>query len=698
MQFLNVLIILTLLNACVKDNGQIAPASAGDGTTGGSTTGGTPGSPDPLAEYAWHLENTGTNKAFSSSAGYAGEDIKVKAVHDSNIFGTGVRMAISDTGTDVEHSDLYDNSLSGESRNYTSQDPLRWPGASAYPSDGDAHGTGVAGLAAAVGWNGLGSRGIAPGAKFAPFRYLYTPGASETDASLLAKDIDQMDGNFDIFNYSYGYQGYYFVQDDSSVEETLAYGTSYLRNGKGAIYVQAAGNSFLDEYEICSNGTPACTVESVGNSNAHETLSYPYKVVVGAVNAMGVRSSYSTPGSSLWVSAPGGEFGVSTPAMITTDIRGCSGGYSYRNSAYPTRFNFGYHLLNPQCDYTSTFNGTSSATPVTSGVVALMLEANPDLTWRDVKYILAMTSDKIDFDYFDPILNALTHPDSVNLAGYVYDYKWIRNNAGVYFSNWYGFGRVNATNAVAAAQSYVPGSLGTFEQTVHPSTKAWYYDSGTISKTIPNESSSGMEDQIWVGHNYLIESVQIQMTTNHPYPGEIAVHLVSPQGTESRLFTINSKIYAASLPADTMMGSNAFFNEESVGFWKIRIYDGSNDNGTGILSNWKIKINGRRKPADLAKPYPVTRIVMAATGSSATASPTYSFTPSISSPVTRYEISVGTEGGATDVLTWTSVGTNNIGNATGLSLTSGSTYYLNVRAVTSGGNSTIQTKSWRAVY
>src|SRR5690606_2193598 len=183
-----------------------------------------------------------------------------------------------------------------------------------------------------------------------------------------------------------------------------------------------------------------CFVLVSGNTNHHTEMATPHKIIVGATNANRVISSYSTPGSSVWVSAPGGEYGTTSPAMITTEIMGCNAGSSFRNANYPLEFDFGFNTFNLQCDFTSRFNGTSSAAPVVSGVVALMLEANPNLTWRDVKHILAVTSDKIDYD---PVLNILDHPWGYNPFGasYVYDYKWVENASGFLYSNTYGFGR-----------------------------------------------------------------------------------------------------------------------------------------------------------------------------------------------------------------------------------------------------------------
>jgi subtilisin family serine protease len=93
------------------------------------------------------------------------------------------------------------------------------------------------------------------------------------------------------------------------------------------------------------------------------------------------------------------------------------------------------------------FGGTSSSTPLVAGVVALVLEANPALTARDVQYILRSTATKID-------------PSSPS---------WITNGAGIAHSRLYGFGRVNsaaAVNAALARSSSFTGEQVTWDSTV----------------------------------------------------------------------------------------------------------------------------------------------------------------------------------------------------------------------------------------
>jgi subtilisin family serine protease len=692
------LLISIMLVSCVRDESEVKPS--GNATTPKPDTHSpapeeTQDTPppqtevssvgeDPLASEAWHLRNTG-QKSFSMSSATANEDIKVHGVHyNLNYLGRGIRVAVSDSGTEITHPDLAGNTLSGLHRNYTSATPAHWHGSSPMPTDGEGHGTSVSGLIAALGWNGIGSRGVAPEAKFASFFYLHPNRNTETSSSRLAKKIDQLYGDFDIFNFSYGYSGIYFVQEEPTVEEALELGVTTLRDGKGAIYIQAAGNSFKETYTVSNT-----TVKAAGNTNAHSDLATPYKIVAGAVNAQGVLSTYSTPGSSVWITAPGGQDGIMEPAMVTTDISGCNAGYSFTYPAYPL-FDFGKHALNKYCNYTNRMNGTSSAAPVTSGVVALMLEANPDLTWRDVKHILAMTADPIDND---PLLNTLTHPWGLNLSGHTYDEKWTLNDAKIWFSNWYGFGRINALAAVQKAENYDPTTLGTFVQTRSPSGE-WYYDSGTLTgKTIPDNSSTPVSDRIWVGHNLVIESVQIEISSNHQWPGELGIVLVSPKNTRSRLLTINS--YIIGELDETIMLSNAFYGETSEGEWRIEVVDGGLAS-TGSLLNWKININGHRPNSELLNPWPPTKLTLGAVPAALTESPVFSFTASTShATVTRYEAAIGTDPSNETVQGWTSLDLSTSNQKlTGLTLQTDETYYLKVRAVNADGSSSVQVKSW----
>lgn len=569
---ISLLISLSLLNTSCNSG------SDNSDSTAGSISKDNPeipieGAEDPLAQYAWHLENTGQS-TFSSSPGTSGEDMDIKQVQAAGLTGAGVTIAVSDTGIDLSHADLVGNQIVNAHRDYSDDNPSLWRNGNPYPIEKEGHGTAVTGLIAALGWNGIGSRGVAPSAKYAGF--LFVGNFHSTGSSYEAKTIDQILGDFDIFNYSYGYSGCEFVPMSSTILSAYKNGVTHSRNGKGSIYIQAAGNEYYGYNSSCRSGDMSVFI---GNTNTSEDHNHPYVILTSAVNAKGKISSYSTPGSGMWVASAGGESGSSKPAMLTTDILSCTSGLS-KSRSLSSSFNKGASDLNPNCNYTSIMNGTSSAAPVLSGIVALMLEANPDLSWRDVKHILASTADTIN--YSNTVIN---HPEGTgsNLAGHAYDYLYVRNAAGFDYSNTYGFGRVNADKAVTMAKTY-NFPLGTYLET------DWSNNSGDINLTVPDNFAAGVSHFINVSHRYYIESVQIKISADHSKIGDLGVELTSPSGTRSKILLIRSNIKDLSLNDFTLI-SNAFYGESSDGNWTLKVIDGSATQ-TGKLKSWKIKING----------------------------------------------------------------------------------------------------------
>jgi len=299
--------------------------------------------------------------------------------------------------------------------------------------------------------------------------------------------------------------------------------------------------------------------------------------VVGALTAKGKKSSYSTAGSNLWASAPGGEYGVSHPAMMSTDQSGCSQGLVRTGGPNRNAFDTVGHANNSSCNYTSAMNGTSSAAPITSGVVALMLEANSSLTWRDVKHILASTSDQVDSTISSTNL-------TINGVAYAAEAAWLTNAAGYKFHNYYGFGRVNAGLAVSAAQTYTAGSLGSFIDT------GWV-DSGTISLAIPDNDASGASNIKAMSSSITVEAVQVKINLAHSYSGELGIELTSPSGTTSMLFNPRNAFGTANNITNQILLSNAFYGEQGSGNWTIKVVD-TLASDTGTITDWSIKIFG----------------------------------------------------------------------------------------------------------
>ena len=181
----------------------------------------------------------------------------------------------------------------------------------------------------------------------------------------------------------------------------------------GAASLPASTKAAIDNCnQFGRNGLGSVIFFAAGNSGSNNSnngyASYPGVLGVTAVNDQGVLSSYSSFGPTVDVSAPsnGGVNGV-----VTADRLGTKG---YSNT-----------------DYTDSFGGTSSASPTAAGVMGLILSADPSLTRLEAIDILLSTAEKVD------------------PAGGNYD-----SNG---FSNFYGYGRANAADAVTETVNRMNG-------------------------------------------------------------------------------------------------------------------------------------------------------------------------------------------------------------------------------------------------
>ncbi|MFA6902973.1 MAG: S8 family serine peptidase [Gallionellaceae bacterium] len=559
---------------------------------------------DPLPAQQWSLRNTGQN-AYADTSGTAntgllGTDTNVDSVYSTYGYtGWGVTLAVIDTGLEIAHEDLSTNVVPGGSWNFVNS-TTNPTNTSATTGD---HGTSVSGLIA-MAKNSIGGIGVAPTVSLKGFNFLAGQSTANSIASLGGSSANPNSSDVAIFNQSYGTSNITDVQINTAIESQYADGVSTLRGGKGALYVKSAGNGFMNFGMAPSNAN--CTeANNIGvtcqNANFDPNNTLSYNTVVAALNAKGKKSSYSTAGSAIWVSAPGGEYGYNVsvysgliavaydPALVTTDQSGCTSGYS-RSAATTSLFNQGgsnHSSINLNCNYTNSFNGTSAAAPMMSGVIALILEANPALTWREVKDILARTAVQVDASIAPVNITSGMTGASVG-APYVAEQGWTTNAAGFKFHNWYGFGAVNANAAVTMARTYTSGSLGAFTNT------GWI--SSSLNSLIADNSTSGVSVPLTVpsvGTSGKVETVQIKVTTTNTldgYTGDLGIELTSPSGTKSILKNIKDGFSSSNL-AGMVLASNAFYGETSTGTWTIKVVDGWVD-GTQTLTNVQIRVYG----------------------------------------------------------------------------------------------------------
>jgi len=488
-----------------------------------------------LFEYQWHLENTG-QKSGSLCAGTAGEDINVVKVWQK-YQGLRVKVAVVDTGIELDHYDLHDNIDTTISHRYS--DGKSDPSPDDDQLKGDqfdaAHGTACAGIIAGVGDNNLGIKGVAPKATLVGLN-AFSTGYADDFADALYNENRDIDISSNSWNDDPG-----ILYDESPELIAIEEGVLNGRIGKGVVYVFAAGNEREDGY----------------NSNWNRELNNPYVITAASLNAHGKYSSYSNPGANILISAYGGEYGVYEPAIVTTDLMGSHGADSPKpDSRSQTHFDV---AGNENGDFTNAMNGTSAAAPMIAGVCALILEANPNLTYRDVKYILATTARK----------NDPREPD------------WIQNGAGLWVNHNYGFGAVDAHAAVLKAEDFAGlKDIRIIEKNSTPHRE--------ISDNKPFEASINIDEDI------KIEYAELTLELIHGNPRDLEIVLQSPDETNSTLSSKSSAINQNKYIFDGFtFGSVRYLDESSKGTWKIFITDRYNFHTTGTLYGYRLKIYGR---------------------------------------------------------------------------------------------------------
>jgi len=296
---------------------------------------------DPLYGDQWHLTMIGDLQTIWQE--YSG---------------AGVSVGVYDNGIEYTHPDL--------AANYDASKHVIVDGQALDPSPSGIvtaeHGTAVSGVIAAVD-NDVGGVGVAFGASITGVNIFGGPAdINGADISGFSQAIYQA-WTFDIINNSWGATPDFNNETNAAMLAAFAGFETAVQTGRGGlgtIVVKAAGNDWDSSQGDFLNASR-------------------YTITVAAHDQGGDASWYTNRGANVLVSAPSsGSSADGDAGILTTDETG-SEGYAAGN-------------------YTYGFGGTSSATPVVAGVVALMLDANPNLGWRDVQSILAYSATKIAAD------------------------------------------------------------------------------------------------------------------------------------------------------------------------------------------------------------------------------------------------------------------------------------------------------------
>jgi subtilisin family serine protease len=493
---------------------------------------------DPLYGQQWHLKNYFT--------GLTGQDANVVAAWNAGYDGTGVQIAIVDDGLQHTHPDLAPNYFSAGSFDFNNDDSDPSPGT------GDGHGTSAAGVAAGRDDGTTCGVGAAYRANLAGIRLIAAPAGDAQEASALTYANGQggnTNATNDIYSNSWGPSddGETLEGPGSLTHQALQDGVQLGRGGLGNIFVWAAGNGRGFYYQ----GTFYPLYDNV---NADGYANSRYVIAVSAVGPDGKQSYYSEPGAPILVTAPSNaRYNNAFYGITTTDSLGTDG---YNMSSNPSQAS----------DCTDQFGGTSSATPLVSGVVALMLQANSNLGWRDVQHILAKSAQKND-------------PT---------DADWAQNGAGRWVNHKYGFGRVDAAAAVNLAQTWtnVGAELSATTGMLN------------VNQVIPQKATGdGLVAQTTIADNLSVEHVEVILsnTDNPPqysHRGEYEIVLTSPSGTVSRLMEVRPNDDNNLLYSNWTFSSVHHWGEHSAGVWKLMVVDRLSNTYSGRLTEWQLKVYG----------------------------------------------------------------------------------------------------------
>uniref|UniRef100_A0A6Q2X6R8 Neuroendocrine convertase 2 n=1 Tax=Esox lucius TaxID=8010 RepID=A0A6Q2X6R8_ESOLU len=479
---------------------------------------------DPLFSKQWYLINTG------QADGTPGLDLNVAEAWDLGYTGTGITIAIMDDGRlklcnhgiDYLHPDLASNYNAEASYDFSSNDPYPYP---RYTDDWfNSHGTRCAGEVSAAANNNICGVGVAYNSKVAGIRMLDQPFMTDI---IEASSISHMPQIIDIYSASWGP-----TDDGKTVDgpreltlQAMADGVNKGRGGKGSIYVWASGDG--GSYDDCNCDGYASSMWTISINSA----------INDGRTALYDESCSSTLASTF----SNGRKRNPEAGVATTDLYG---------------------------NCTLRHSGTSAAAPEAAGVFALALEANPDLTWRDMQHLSVLTSKR----------NQL-HDDL---------HQWRRNGVGLEFNHLFGYGVLDAGGMVKMAKEWktvperfhcVAGSL----QEVHK------IQSGErLILTISTDSCQGKDNFV----RYL-EHVQAVVTVNGSRRGDLIINMTSPMGTKSILLSRRPRDDDAKVGFDKWpFMTTHTWGEDPRGTWILEVGFQGDKPQRGALKEWTLMLHG----------------------------------------------------------------------------------------------------------
>jgi len=335
--------------------------------------------------------------------------------------------------------------------------------------------------------------------------------------------------------------------------QAFKYGAERGRDGLGSIFVWASGNGGkYDDNCNCDGYATSIYTISVSATTMNEDVPWYSESCASTMT-----TTYSSGG-------------FTSPKIVTTDLRG-------------------------MC--TKEHTGTSASAPMAAGIIALMLEANPNLTWRDVQHIIVRTSKT----------NNLFDPRDMKNPG------WLTNGAGRQYSHRYGYGLMDAGAMTEMAKNWInvpqqricERSVISGSSQVAITSTSYFYNPIIVSFHVSQEDCPTSIHKI--------EHVKIKMSAAFSRRGDLQMILVSPSGTESVI--VGARRYDNSKQGyyGHEFMTVHMWDESPYGEWHLKIMNmgstwsqNSRSNSSGFLRQFSLQIHGttdgdrpqniRRKP------------------------------------------------------------------------------------------------------
>ncbi|XP_029008957.1 furin (paired basic amino acid cleaving enzyme) b isoform X5 [Betta splendens] len=444
------------------------------------------------------------------------QDLNTKVAWAQGYTGKGVVVTILDDGIEKDHPDLvsnYDPEASYDVNDGDSDPQPRYT-----QRNENRHGTRCAGEVAAAANNGVCGIGVAFNARIGGVRMLDGEVTDVVEAHSLSLNPQHVH----IYSASWG------PEDDGKsldgpaklAKEAFLQGITKGRGGLGSIFVWASGNGGREQDN--------CNCD--GYTNSIYTLS------ISSTTQSGSVPWYSEPCSSTLATT----FSSGNPGdkqIVTTDLR-------------------------QKC--TDSHTGTSASAPLAAGIIALALEANMNLTWRDMQHLAVRTA----------------RPGRLS-AG-----DWRTNGVGRRVSHSYGYGLLDAGAMVALAQNWT--AVGPQHQCAH-TMLAEARDIG--NKLVFSKSV----DACWGRPEYVsaLEHVQARLTLSYSQRGKLAIHLISPLGTRSTLLFPRPNDFSSEGFNDWAFMTTHSWDEDPQGEWTVEIENvAPNGRDYGVLSQFTLILWG----------------------------------------------------------------------------------------------------------